>query len=93
MRIVEVLPAPFGPRNPKASPGLDPEVDPVDRDEVVEALREPSPLDQCRIVHARRRYRHARRTPLGFVAVRFPSEPNATDGGTGGERRRAAGRA
>ena len=55
MRIVEVLPAPFGPRNPNASPGCDAEVDAVDRDEVAEALREAVTLDQR--WHGARRYR------------------------------------
>ena len=46
MRIVEVLPAPFGPRNPNASPLLDVEVDAVDRDELAEALREAAGIDE-----------------------------------------------
>ena len=40
MRIVDVFPAPFGPRKPNASPALEVEVDPVDGDEVAEALDE-----------------------------------------------------
>ena len=39
MRIVELLPAPFGPRKPNASPCCDVEVDAVDRRELAEALR------------------------------------------------------
>ena len=46
MRMVEVFPAPFGPRKPKASPRCDVEVDPVDRDEFAEALDEVPCVDQ-----------------------------------------------
>ena len=52
IRIVELLPAPFGPRKPNVSPRVDREVDPVDRDEVAEALRQPVRLDQRSVVHA-----------------------------------------
>ena len=45
IRIVELLPAPFGPRKPNASPALDVEVDAVDGDEVAEALDEPAGVD------------------------------------------------
>ena len=48
MRMVEVLPAPLGPRNPNASPRCDGEVDAVDRGEVAEALGEPARLDHRR---------------------------------------------
>ena len=48
IRIVDDLPAPFGPRNPNASPRLDVEVDAVDRDEVAEPLDQPAGMDQRR---------------------------------------------
>ena len=46
MRIVLVLPAPFGPRKPNASAGAHVEVDGVDRGEVVEALRQIAGVDK-----------------------------------------------
>ena len=46
MRMVEVLPAPLGPRKPKASPGCDVEVDAVDGGEVAEALGQPAGMDE-----------------------------------------------
>ena len=55
MRIVELLPAPFGPRKPKVSPAFDGEVDAVDGDEVAVALGEAVRLDQrCRPPRRRR---------------------------------------
>ena len=56
IRIVEVLPAPFGPRKPNASPGRDVEVDPVDRREVAEPLGQAAGMDERgRLGHGRRR--------------------------------------
>jgi hypothetical protein len=51
---------------------LDPEVDAVDRDEVVEPLQEPAPLDHRLTGHSDRRYRPEPGRPPGFVTtVRF----------------------
>ena len=47
IRIVEVLPAPFGPRKPNDSPGRDVEVDRVDRHELAELLGQPARPDQA----------------------------------------------
>ena len=49
MRMVELLPAPLGPRKPKASPRLHLDVDAVDGRRVAEAL------DQAAGGHERRR--------------------------------------
>ena len=46
MRIVEVLPAPFGPRNPNASPGATSKSTAVDGRERTEPLRESAGSDQ-----------------------------------------------
>ena len=48
MRMVEVLPAPLGPRKPKASPARHVEVDLVDGGEVAEALRQAAGADKRR---------------------------------------------
>ena len=48
IRIVEDLPAPFGPRKPNASPGRTSTSMPVDRDEVAEALAQPAGPDHAR---------------------------------------------
>jgi hypothetical protein len=47
MRMVDVLPAPLGPRNPNDSLG-DGEVDTVDGDKVAEALHQAMRLDHGR---------------------------------------------
>ena len=52
IRIVELLPAPFGPRKPNVSPRCDGEVDPVDGGEVAVALRQPVRLDHRLVGHA-----------------------------------------
>ena len=47
IRMVLVLPAPFGPRKPKASPGAHVEVDAVDGGEAVRvALRQAAGMDE-----------------------------------------------
>ena len=46
MRIVLVLPAPLGPRNPNASPACDLEVDPVDGDQLAESLGQAAREDE-----------------------------------------------
>ncbi len=46
MRIVLVLPAPLGPRKPKASPALHVEVDGVHGREVAEALGQPTGMEE-----------------------------------------------
>ena len=46
IRIVDVLPAPFGSEEPERLPRLDAEVDAVDRDEAAEALADVRPLDE-----------------------------------------------
>ena len=46
MRIVELLPAPFGPEEAERLARLDREVDAVDRDELAEALHEPPGNDR-----------------------------------------------
>ena len=46
IRIVDVFPAPFGPRKPNASPRWSVEVDRVDRRELAEALDEAAGVDQ-----------------------------------------------
>ena len=46
IRIVEVLPAPLGPRNPNDSPRRDVEVDAVDRDELAEPLGQSAGMDE-----------------------------------------------
>ena len=46
IRMVDVLPAPFGPEEAERLTRLDLEVDAVDRDEVAEALGEVRSLDQ-----------------------------------------------
>ena len=46
IRIVEVLPAPFGPRKPKASPRRDVEIDRVDGRELAEALCQAAGMDE-----------------------------------------------
>src|SRR5258706_5092456 len=48
IRIVELLPAPLGPRKPNASPGRDVEVDSVDGGEVAEPLHEAAGMDERR---------------------------------------------
>ena len=53
MRIVDVFPAPFGPRKPKASPRWRSKSIAVDGDEVAEALDEVARLDQRLAVVAR----------------------------------------
>ena len=45
MSIVVVLPAPFGPRKATTSPGLDPQVEPVDGGHRAEALPQAAQLD------------------------------------------------
>ena len=51
IRIVEDLPAPFGPRNPNASPRRDLDVDAVDRGEVAEALHQAASEDHRFVRH------------------------------------------
>ena len=54
IRIVDVLPAPFGPRKPKASPRLDVEVDAVHGHELAETLDQPAGVHQrqrCACIH------------------------------------------
>ena len=46
IRIVEVLPAPFGPEEAERLAGVDVEVDAVDRGERVEALGQSAGMDQ-----------------------------------------------
>ena len=48
IRIVDVLPAPFGPRKPNASPGVDVEVDGVHSGEAAEALGQVAGMDEGR---------------------------------------------
>ena len=57
--IVDVLPAPFGPRKPKLSPGVDLEVDAVDGREVAEALHQPACGDERRAFSGARHGGHA----------------------------------
>ena len=51
IRIVELLPAPFGPRKPNVSPALDREVDPVDGGEVAVALGQALGVDHRLVRH------------------------------------------
>ena len=67
MRMVEVLPAPLGPRNPNASPRAHVDVDAVDRGEVAEALHQPAGVDQGFVA--------SRADPSG--GVRQPADSNA----------------
>ena len=46
IRIVEVLPAPFGPEEAERLAGRDVEVDAVDRGELAEPLRQPAGMDE-----------------------------------------------
>ena len=46
IRIVEVLPAPFGPRNPNDSPGATSKSMRVDGDELAEALGQSAGMDE-----------------------------------------------
>ena len=73
IRIVEVLPAPFGPRKPNDSPRRDVEVDGVDGGETAEPLGQSAGMDERglgRLLHGRRML------PQGVV----PSRPTAVPG-------------
>ena len=50
IRIVELLPAPFGPEEAERLAAPDVEVDSVDRDEVAEPLQEPAGMDHCAVL-------------------------------------------
>ena len=50
IRIVDVFPAPFGPRKPKASPRCDVEVDAVHGHELAETLDQPAGMHQRQLL-------------------------------------------
>ena len=71
MRISVVLPAPFGPRKPKATPRGHEQVDVVDGDAVAEALRQAVGLDRRLFMHRMASAPAARRhRPRGRIARR-----------------------
>ena len=59
MRMVELLPAPFGPEEAEGFAATDVEVDAVDGDEVAEALDEPACMDHRAVLA------HASTLPAG----------------------------
>ena len=67
IRMVDVLPAPFGPEEPERLALGDAEVDPVDGDEIAEALDQPVRLHH-RARPRRRRPRPPRRLRIGGVS-------------------------
>ncbi len=53
IRIVELLPAPFGPRKPNASPFCTSKSMPSTAVELAEALEQPAGMDQSHVAHER----------------------------------------